>query len=1100
MTAYSRMDAVQLDSARAMVALAPVPMLLLQQDRVLQASAGWHRLIGWQWLADDRLAHWEAQLGLAEGVLAAEGPQRAELTLRGGSGQLRHCELLRSELPLIEGGSLQWLVFNDHTDQHCVEQALEPIVASVSQAQGADFLDRLTESLCESLQLDAALVAEVDSNYPGHMLTRSFWLDGAHHPPFRYSLAGTPCEQVLGKQPCFFASDVRRQFPGDIDLQRLQVESYLGFPLADSRDGPLGVIVLLSRRPMQMSDGHQVLLKFIAQRVAVELERQIAEDRLAASELGLNVAERLARLGSWVVDIERQMVRVSEQMACLYQLRPVDGEVPRSETISRIHPEDRDYVRRAIEIGEQGGDPYTFTHRILLPDGQTRWVRSQAEPRYDGDGQLRRIFGVSHDITELTRSQRLVYESEHRQHRLIAACPYGITQVDKELRFVYVNSVAEQLYGYGEGELYGRSVRDVVPADQWPEVEQLFRRLLDEKPHVESYRRRARTRQGGYRELDITLNYILDEDGQVQGFIGFLTDVTEQMATDTRLRQLSTAVEQSPASVLITDRQGRIEYVNPAFEQTTGYRLDEVCGQTPTMLKYGSERRVYREMRQALSQGRPWRGEMLNRRRDGSLFWELASVAPIKGADGQVTHYVSINEDISRLKSQEAQLAYQANYDPVTDLPNRILALDRLEQVIAASRLKQRHAAVMFVDLDQFKRVNDSFGHSAGDQLLVRAAQLLKGAVLETDTVARFGGDEFVIILDRMPSLEKVEAVAERLLRAFSKPVYVGDHELMITASIGVAVYPQDGDNAESLLSNADAAMYTAKERGRNCCHFFTRQMNEQARQRLLIESHLQRALEFNELSLHYQPVVALDSGRVVGCEALLRWHSPSLGMVPPDRFISLAEDLGLISELGEWVIDRVLQQYARWRELLPAGFRCAINVSPKQFQRGRLAAFLLDRLDRYGVPGTAVELEVTERLLMHHWPEVDEQISLLNDAGVAFSIDDFGTGYSSISYLRKYPFNTLKIDRSFVCDLLSDPDDRALVLSVIAMAQGLGLEIIAEGVETIEQARFLRDAQCSMMQGYLFSKPLPAEQMEQLLVSDRRMTLAGAEGASGAP
>ncbi len=1095
MTPETFSENTQLQAMAALLAQASTPIVVCQQRQVLAVSQGWLTLTDLGLSSPCALADWESRCQIddqaLQRLLTPQAPTPTEvrqtLTLTDGQGQIRHCSVHLNRFNSPDLADICWLIFTDNTEQHRMEQALGQVIATASSARGRAFFDRLTRTLCTTLNLDGALIAEVDSSAEPMLQGLSGYIQGSYKRDICYSLVGTPCERVLSsRRPIHYASTVSQRFPADQFLREQQIESYLGFPLCDSDGRPMGVIALMSCQPMEMSSTLISMLQFVASRVESDLQRQQAEKQLEVSQLGLHAAERLANMGSWVVDATHQSVVISEQMSTIYHLDEFNCEVPRSLTLQRIHPDDRVRVQAQIAAGETSGKPYNFHHRILLPDGEVRWIRSGCEPVM-ADGRVSKIFGVSQDITELTHSQRQAFESEQMQRRLISACPYGITYLDRDLNFVYINHVAEKIYGYQQGELQGRSLAVVLPDDQWQQTCTLFNGLLDKSPRVTQYHRVGKRPDGTFRELDVTLNYMLDEEGNTQGFIGFLTDVTDKIATELRLTQLSIIVEQSPSSILITDVAGKIEYVNPAFETTSGYKLRDLVGETPRVLRSGkTPPAVYEGMWQTITSGQPWRGELLNRRKDGSMFWELASLAPIRSPDGEVTHFVSINEDITRLKDQEAQLAWQASYDPVTHLPNRVLAMDRLSCAINVARQNNSFAAVMFVDLDQFKRINDTFGHSSGDKLLVRAAERLKQVVTAGDTVARFGGDEFVVLLDDQQDLISIEKVAEKVLRAFNVPVLVGEHQLTVTASVGVAVYPQDGDDPETLLSHADAAMYSAKDQGRNGYYFFTPQMNEQARLRLKLESQLQQALVRQQMTVVYQPVISFSTGEMVGAEALMRWYSPELGHVPPDQFIPLAEDLGLIDELGEWVIDQVLSQYREWRNLVKPEFRCAINVSPRQFQRGELASFLLSRLDYYNVPGSAIELEVTEGLLMQNWPTIDRQIHDLAAAGISLSIDDFGTGYSSISYLRKYPFNTLKIDRSFVRELLEDKEDETLVRSVIAMAHSMGLSIIAEGVETAAQYHMLRDARCCMMQGYLFSRPIPASDFEHLLENPR--------------
>lgn len=546
-----------------------------------------------------------------------------------------------------------------------------------------------------------------------------------------------------------------------------------------------------------------------------------------------------------------------------------------------------------------------------------------------------------------------------------------------------------------------------------------------------------------------------------------------------RVRVLSQAVEQSPVAVVITDRDGLIQYVNPRFLETTGYENIDVIGRDlDFMARDDTPAETFRELWSRVRQGAEWRGEFCCRRRDGSLMWENVTVSPLLDAVGALDGFLAVKEDITLRRSYEEKLLRQANYDDLTGLPNRVLMLDRLDQALAAANRGGECAALLCIDIDRFKDINDSLGHEAGDRLIQAVAERLASCMRDGESLARMGGDEFVMILPGVADADSARYIAERVMGVMARPLTVAGREHFVTVSVGITLYPDDGEDRQVLLKNADLAMYKAKEAGRNRYRFFTAEFNHRLQQRLALEGELRGAARRRELLLHYQPIVHLDSGIAVGMEALLRWQVPGQQLRMPGEFIAVAEEAGLIGPLGQWVVRTACDELSDLLRAPHGPGRVAVNVSPHQLQDENFGPMVAQLLQQNRLAPDHLELEITESVLMDDTRETTANLDMLCEMGIRLSIDDFGTGYSSLGYLQRYPFHTLKIDRSFVSQAPHSRSAGRLVETIIAMAHGLGLEVIAEGVETEQQADFLRARRCDQVQGYLYGRPQPLSVM----------------------
>ncbi len=556
--------------------------------------------------------------------------------------------------------------------------------------------------------------------------------------------------------------------------------------------------------------------------------------------------------------------------------------------------------------------------------------------------------------------------------------------------------------------------------------------------------------------------------------IGIVLDRNKSLES---LRLFQKVFEGSEEGIVVTDPNKVILLVNPAFSKMVGYTSEELLGETPKKLSSGHhDRSFYAAMWDSINTFGHWHGEIWNRRKNGEIFPEWLAISTVNDLSGKTTHYIGIFSDISERKNAEEQIRYLSSHDALTGLPNRMLFKDRLENAIAFAARSHHKVAVLNLDLDQFKMLNDSLGHTAGDELLRCVTSQLKVCVRDTDTLCRPGGDEFFIALANMPDTDSISTRVDKILEHIAKPFVLEGRNLSLSCSIGIAVYPDDGANFETLMKRADKAMYQAKDAGRNTYRYFTEQLNSDSFEYMRITHELREAVKCKQFTLHYQPQIDLATGNVQGVEALVRWNHPLEGLIPPGRFISIAEQNGLIVEIGEWVLNEACRQAVAWQMAGLPPIVIAVNMSAVQFKRGNVENLVRSALDNSGLDPQYLEIELTESILLH---DMDYMLSLLKDlkdTGLKLAIDDFGTGYSSLAYLKKFKIDRLKIDQSFVGDIAIDPNDAAIVRAIVQMAHTLNLRVIAEGVENQEMLEYLSSCQCDEVQGYHFARPMPPE------------------------
>ena len=684
-------------------------------------------------------------------------------------------------------------------------------------------------------------------------------------------------------------------------------------------------------------------------------------------------------------------------------------------------------------------------------------------------------------LTAKQQSEAAAEKSQRRLQAIMNSAPTLIYVFDREGRLLFCNQQFEKAVGHSRESMIGTLRTDFLPAAIAEQHHNNDKSVLANGLAL-SIEESNQENDGEHTYLTLK-SALRDADGEISAVIGVSTDITSRKKAEKDLQLASTIFANTADGIIVTDPAGTIVLTNPAFTQITGYSAAEAQGKNPRILQSDhQDAGFYRTMWQALGSVGLWQGEIWNRRKNGELFPEWLSITTVLDPCGAVSNYVGVFSDISAIKRSQAELEHLAHFDPLTELPNRSLFHDRLSHALERAGRYNQHVAVMVLDLDRFKTVNDSLGHPIGDQLLQQVAHRLKDCVRVEDTVARLGGDEFSVVLANLKSGDNIVDIARKILDSIERPFSINGHAAMVSTSIGIAVFPEDGTTPDLLIRNADAAMYQSKAAGRNTYHYYQPEMTQAAQRRLASEQALRRAIERQEFEVWYQPQLNLATGGLIGAEALVRWRDPERGLIPPNEFIPLAESTGMIIPIGEQVLRQVCQDIAKWQTSNLNPGKVGVNVAGPQLFRSDFIGLLCDVIEKFAIPPSALEIEITETCVLDN-PELARQLlDTIQDMGISIAIDDFGTGYSSLSHLKKLPIDTLKIDRSFVSDLPDHPHDIAITRAILAMGRSLGFDVIAEGVETKEQQKFLLDEGCIQGQGYLFAKPMPIKEFTDWL------------------
>ncbi|OAI24296.1 EAL domain-containing protein [Methylomonas koyamae] len=746
-------------------------------------------------------------------------------------------------------------------------------------------------------------------------------------------------------------------------------------------------------------------------------------------------------------------------------------------------------ARSHTQASLTGSKPPNYEMELRCRDGGNRLLSLNATPIFDERGQVIAVNGLAHDISEVRRTQQALSDSEERLRLSMQAAKLGFFDIDPQTGKTIVNREYSAMLGYDAAEFSADIdawAERLHPDDRQAALERYRAYIAGE---IGEYRLEYRLRcaDGGWKWI-LSIGSIVerDADGRPLRMLGTHTDITDSKIAAERLKLLAKVFENSGEAIFLCAPDLSIVSSNQAYTNITGFRAEEVLGKKPAMLDSAhNDSGHFQRIRQALKENGYWQGEIWDTRKNGELYPAWLGISTIGDPHGAVSHYIGIFSDITERKAAEAQIEYLARHDPLTNLPNRTLLRDRFDQAMAHALRNNSLVGLLFLDLDHFKNINDTMGHDVGDRLLQGIAERLCQCVREVDTVCRQGGDEFIIILTDIPDIDTIAQIALKILDQLNQPFQIEGVTVCTSFSIGISLYPNDGLNFHGLLNKADTAMYAAKNEGRNTFRFFSHDMNLASIERMNIENGLRAALKQNEFRLHYQPQYSIRDNRIIGAEALLRWQPKNGAMIPPAKFIPIAEDNGLIVPIGDWVLREACRQNRVWHD---AGYKLlvTVNISALQFKRGNLLESVKSALSESGLAAEYLELELTESVLMFDTATVIQQIAALKALGVSFAIDDFGTGYSSLSYLKRFAVNKLKIDQSFIQDLSSGKaEDAAIVQAIVQLGDTLGLLTLAEGVETQEQAERLHQLGCHKAQGFYWNQPLPPDEFGALFDAD---------------
>jgi len=967
-------------------------------------------------------------------------------------------------------------------------------------AEDAAF-DNLTQLACEICGAPTALISLVDSE-------RTWFKSRVGYPDAESARSDSFCSKAIEKSSPLVVEDasVHPDFKDNVHVvAEGGLRAYAGIPLITSAGFSVGVLCVLDRIPRRFTDQQITGLARVARQAVVLLEQHKVNRRLAAlernsfeNEQRLNFALDAAEIGDWNMDLRTNVAVRSLQHDRCFGYTEAVPQWGYDTFLSHVDIQDRERVDATYQTAMAGKGAYDVVFRVRWPDQSLHWLWSKGRFYFDDAGVPYRVAGIQADVTERINAERALSASNSRYQLLFEKSPSAILQTTTDGQVLFANPSACKLFGMTEQQLRDKG-RGGMVSHQDPRLANL---LAQRAENGSAHGQLTMVRGDGTEfEADISSNIYIDKDG-VERTSLIVSDISEKVQLLQLEREQHSQLKQVEArhrellhhlssGIVVHAPDTHILFSNVRASELLGLSVEQMNGK---MAIDPAWQFVYEDGRpiplseypvnKVIATLAPMAEMILGVRRPDrvEIVWLLVHAFPEFDTQGQLKQVVVNFHDVTQRKNAETQTWTEANLDHLTRLPNRRLFHDRLEQTLRQSQREKYVTALMFLDLDHFKDVNDSLGHDMGDKLLIDVATRIKECVRDSDTLARLGGDEFTVILTDLHDDRNVGQVASKIIHALSQPYLLAGQETFMSASIGIAIYPNDGDTSSDLLKHADQALYVAKNEGRGCFRFFTQSMQESAEARMLLTTDLRHALRHNQFELFYQPIVDLATGHIGKAEALIRWNHPHRGLVSPGVFIPIAEDSGAIHEIGDWVFHEAAREVSRLSSTKP-GFQISINKSPVQFAGDDdLHTRWIEHLNQLGLPGSSIVIEITEGLLMKNNPAITERLLKFRDAGIQVAIDDFGTGYSSLSYLKKFDIDFLKIDQSFTRNLTPLAPDLAVCEAIVVMAHKLGLKVIAEGVETQEQLDLLRQIGCDCGQGYLFARPMPMPVFEDFL------------------
>ncbi|MCW8327689.1 EAL domain-containing protein [Photobacterium sp. SDRW27] len=958
---------------------------------------------------------------------------------------------------------------------------------------GNELFDEITDLLYKRLAPKHCFIGHFDESGK-YAHTLCYRDAGIIKDNFTYSLSGTPCQIVKeDSQSCCYPSGVTNLFPQDIALQELDAEGYLGIPIFVRGQEPVGIIVCLFERLYEHSEEVDNWCKELSYLLGIELKYSALLSQQEKLLWELEEGQRVAKVGSWFWDLVSGSITWSQEVYRIYGIE--DNTVtPSIDLLSEfIHPEDREWVLSTLNGSvESESVNYNLVHRALLPDGTIKYLRKRADVTRDSSGKALLMRGTVHDVTDVYQISAKLTKTSHKLNTTFNSVEEGIWEYDLVSGEFFTSpkfwSILDKDKPHNGGDF--SEWIDCIHSEDRVEGLNFFQRFIQQKftsvfqfEFRLSEKHYPQVSEGNERWLKLKGSVIAkDANGNPIRIAGIQRDITSSVEARRQLSRAQVVFDNTSECILITDKANKIISVNRAFEQTTGYREKELLGLTPNKLSSGlHDKEYYQSLWFSLNNSGHWKGEVWNKRKNGEIYPEEMSINVIRDSNDEVVNYVAVFRDISHWKKAEEQLTFFAYYDPLTGLVNRRSFIHRVENYINAVHKKRHVFSLLFIDMDDFKSINDLYGHDFGDRVLTHIAERLSGLFTEKDNICRYGGDEFCVLLPDIAAYEAKDW-AQKAVAAVSKPLEIDGIEINTTVSIGVSAYPESGLTHHALLKNADYAMYNMKGQGRNGVCEYDGELQSEYIQKLKLRDRLKKAIAEEALKVHYQPIVNAQTGQINKFEALVRWQDEVDGDISPAVFIPMAEKYGLIKQIGSFVLHQACRDL---RMLHDAGYThvsFSVNRSVKEFVNHSEEPQIWEVARQYGLPDKSIIIEITESTASKESSDIQSLLSYFKQRDIQVALDDFGTGYSSLSAVVELRPDIIKIDRNFIKEIGQSQDSLTLVSLIIDLSHKLGIKVVAEGVETKDQLDILRELKCKYVQGFYFSKAVPLEQCFALL------------------